>query len=282
MGKEARNHGPTWSAPDARFHERYRHLVSNPGNGWAPADLEAVYWGLNETGVIDELIKFAYAVARRRGVASLPLAEEAVEDKVAYAFRCIEKYDPTRYRGRKCPFLNWLYMMIARAASRRAKREARLESLLRAQQAPQGRWRGRPIARSEPVAGPDLDWEAMRPYLDRLRPLYKEALQLFYEQKMSCAEAARKSSVPCKPGAMKVRLCRARQEVRQMMAEAEDPDSAVRRVLSHAGQAVSPSEGRSSVASKAGQIVGSEEQLAWQPRPPCEPGQPVQEGGPLP
>ena len=142
------------------------------------------------------------------------LAEDIVMTKVAYALRRSDLYDPSRYHGRKDPFLNWLYMMIARAAVRKAKRQTRVQAAVAMAQANPAKWRGRPMAGPLPPPLPNFDLEGLRPFVDKLPPLYKEALVLHYEKGLSCAQAAQESQWPCTRNAMKVRLHRARHELR--------------------------------------------------------------------
>jgi RNA polymerase sigma factor (sigma-70 family) len=193
------------------------NILKKPGKEWSDEEIEAVFNWLDHSGKMDVFVKFAYGLMSAYGVKNFDLATEVVWDKLTYAFSRIHLYDPPRYRGRKCPFLNWLYYIIARAAVRRAKREARRQARLN-----QVRQRKQQVPPPPPQAEPEFVWEEMLPYVDKLPPKYKEAIELFYMQNMSCAKAAQNSRWPCSVGAMKVRLFRARQELRHLMKDWEE------------------------------------------------------------
>lgn len=186
---------------------------------WTEQEVEAVYCWLVESRKLDEFVKYAYGLMARRRAKDLVLAEDVVLTKVAYALRRTDLYDPSRYHGKKDPFLNWLYVLIARAAGRRANRQWRVQAAEDSFRPRPPKRHGRPMPAPTPLPRPDFDWDGLRPFVDKLRPRYQEAFVLFYEKGLSCAQAAQESQWHCKRGAMKVRLHRARHELIRLRQE---------------------------------------------------------------
>lgn len=189
-------------------------IARKPGKDWTDSEKEAIFNQLTHE-MLDGLVRFACGFTRRGlkdGERAFELARDVVAAKLRDAFRSLHTYDPTRYRRwrEKCPFRNWLFVMVARAASRKAQQEARHQA-----------WTQRiaAIQQLPPLPchhEPGIDWEEIEPLLDGLSPKYREALDLCDKQGMSRKEAARESCWPCSEGPMKVRLCRAHQEVRRL------------------------------------------------------------------
>ena len=195
-------------------------FVGKPGTEWSENDIEEAYREITretpDGARFDTFVQFAYGFTQNLG-----LAQEVVLKKLDDALRRhLHTYDPTRYRGKKCPFCNWLYFMIARAAIKAAQREARWRARLCAlrQQAQQQK----PPPRAQPPLDPGLArearealWQLVQPYLERFRPTSREAIVLWWKEGLTCAEAAQKAG--CSKGAMKVRRHRARHEVLAIM-----------------------------------------------------------------
>ncbi len=135
-----------------------------------------------------------------------------VADKLKDAHHSRHTYDPTHYRGTKCPFRNWIYCLVARAATRRADQETRRQA--RNRQA-QEKEREQQILSSPSQLKPNIDWKEGQPYVDQLPPKYKQAIELCDKQEMSRADAAHIAG--CSVGAMKVRLHRAHQELQRLI-----------------------------------------------------------------
>jgi RNA polymerase sigma factor (sigma-70 family) len=195
-------------------------FAGKPGKEWSESDIEEAFREImRETpdgARFDAFVQFAYGFTQ-----NLSLAQEVVLKKLEDALRRhLHTYDPTRYKGKKCPFCNWLYFMIARAAIKAAQREARWRARLLALQVQAQQQQPPRRAQPPPAPGPALEvrealWELAQPYLDRFRPSSREAIVLCWKEGLTCAQAAQK--VGCSKGAMKVRLHRARHELLAIM-----------------------------------------------------------------
>ena len=182
-------------------------IYGKAGSEWTPEETEAVLAWLTTPERVDGLIRFAYGFTD-----DLQLAQDVVAEKIDDALlKYLHTYDPARYRGRcRRPFQNWLYMIIARAAVRAAKREARHREIALVLARAQSQPLQNPPAQPEPK----IDWEELLPLVSQLRPKYHQAVQLCIIEEKSRAEAA--AIAGCSVGAMKVRLCRACQELRRL------------------------------------------------------------------
>jgi RNA polymerase sigma factor (sigma-70 family) len=181
------------------------------GGDWSEQEIIAVHEWI-EQQLLDDLVRFAYGFLRAEHD-GLERAKDVVMTKIADALlRHRHTYDSTRYHGRGNPFKNWLYMMVARATCRLAKRRRRQVDA-----------EHRRVQEERRLQTPshvlELDWgdlwDELQPYVARLRPIYHQALQLYYAEHLSVAEAAVRAG--CLPGTFKVRLCRARQELRRLL-----------------------------------------------------------------
>jgi DNA-directed RNA polymerase specialized sigma24 family protein len=191
----------------------YGSLFRKRGRCWTRQDIDDVFNWLDYEGGLNQFVRFTYGLIESRFVPPLgksqvlDIAEKAVDDGLTEAFRYIRYYDPTRYRGKKCPFLNWLYHIIARKAMKIARKII--------DKPPPGP--PEPDNSTEPDETSETDiWNEVEPYIDKLGrryPKYKEAIEL-RRQGMLHAEAAENSKWPCSEGAMKVRYHRACQELR--------------------------------------------------------------------
>src|SRR5712692_10368863 len=161
--------------------------------------------------MVDQLVRFAFKFTK-----DLALAQDVVADKIEDARLSINTYDPRCYRGKKCPFRNWIYFMLSRAANRKARQAAHRQiQILQAQAKAQQQQQQLLAACSQRAS--ELEWTDVQPHFDRLSPVYQQALLLCLRDGLSRAEAAYYAG--CSEGAMKVRLHRARQEVRRLMEE---------------------------------------------------------------
>ena len=193
-------------------------VFKKAGQDWTKAEIADAFSYFMEN-YLDHLIRFAYGFMKI-GVSSkdlaYKLANDIVDKKLEDAFHwSLHTYEPQKYRGTKCPFLNWVYYMVARAAVKKSKQERKAEMRRAEEHRRQKEEEKRTISNS---VFP-MTWEEIEPYLNKLSPKYQEALQLIQRQGLSHHEAARDSRWPCEDGAMKVRLHRARQELRQLMDE---------------------------------------------------------------
>lgn len=177
------------------------------GKDWTDADVEEAFLENTRTTRLDELIRFAYGFTQ-----NLDLAEQVVRRKLTEA--CVDyrhTYDPRRYRGNKCPFCNWLYHMIARAARRVADWTARRRAAERRREVEQPH----PPQRSQPPPDPGPTskqlWELAQPYLDRFSRRLQEVMDLCWNQGLTAAEAATQLGLSLET--IRVHLCRARHKL---------------------------------------------------------------------
>jgi RNA polymerase sigma factor (sigma-70 family) len=216
-------------------------ILQKPGREWSDAERDAVYRWLKESGEIDGFVRFVFG-----RIKNLDWAIEVVAKVLAYLFgeKKYQTYDPARYHGKKCPFRNWLFFILSRAAARKVRQEIRRRQ--REQQKEQQREEQNPQSSSEPFLNLDL-----KRLLAQLLPLvphvveslsqtYREALDLFYGKLLSIKEAAKR--LGCSIGAFKVRLCRARQELYKLLCVSLTPE-AVQELLRTLQEGTEPMEG---------------------------------------
>jgi DNA-directed RNA polymerase specialized sigma24 family protein len=176
------------------------------GQEWAEPEKQVVIDWLVHSGELDQLVRLVDAQFRcRRDTIDDPYlaAQKTVDSKIRDAFRY---YNPTRPRA--APFPGYLKSIVIREIARvigKAKKKPRPRPLEWDPEAP-------PVDEESP----EQDWCTIEPLLERLLPKYREALVLCKLQPMSCREAGQRSQWPCSEGAMKVRVFRAKQELRRL------------------------------------------------------------------
>lgn len=200
------------------YHFKWFYTVRKPGSKWTEKEIGDAYSYFTKE-YLDRCIKFAHGFIRRaklNGQTAYELAKDVVHDKAVDAFKHhLHTYDPERYTGRKCPFLNWFFTIVARKAVRASKREENRQKKI----LDKFRREREKLMEEISMPGSKNDWGEIEPYLDRVSPLYQEALEHCLKLEMPRAEAAEKSRWPCNVSAMKVRLHRARKEVSQVMEQ---------------------------------------------------------------
>ena len=136
-------------------------IFRKPGRDWTPEEIQAVFDWLQRE-MLDKLVRFAYGFTQRKldQERALELAKDMVADKLKDAHHSRHTYDPTHYRGTKCPFRNWIYCLVARAATRRADQETRRQA--RNRQA-QEKEREQQILSSPSQLKPNIDWKEVQP-----------------------------------------------------------------------------------------------------------------------
>lgn len=136
-------------------------------------------------------------------------AEEVAQETFLRAWRNLGKFDPAR-----AEFSTWLFA-IARnlALNERARSHGR--------ELPVGDGEAAEPACDQPAAGERLDasrrHEWLQAGLARLRPAERTLLALVYTRELSLDAIARIEG--CEPGAIRTRLHRARQQLRQLLME---------------------------------------------------------------
>ena len=194
-----------------------------PGKAW-PAGSDSALGEWLVRVMLDTHIRFAYGWTHiaytgcpQQNDLALALAQDVVQNKyIEIVRRSYRTYDPARYKGKQCPFRNWLKKIIARAAIKESKRKAAQLKREQKYAEEQARcMRERQI--NPPPLDPGLDWEQLwelgliQPFVAQLLPKYREAIELRYKEGLTCAGAAQRAS--CSKGAMKVRLHRAHHEL---------------------------------------------------------------------
>ncbi len=195
------------------------HPAGVPGECWSAEQKEAFVIFLSRDPVLGELVRFAYGFTEDLGLAGV-----VVQDKIGDAWLYLPSYNPERYKGRGCPLRNWVFMMVAREAVRRASELGKHPRLV-----------DEPPAEVDPAPVGDL-WSEDDPFIARLRPPYREALALRHRDGLTPEVAAERSAYrPRSRGkkklseeeqkvrlyqALKVRLCRAVQEYRRLIKAA--------------------------------------------------------------
>jgi DNA-directed RNA polymerase specialized sigma24 family protein len=177
------------------------------GKHWKIEDIEDAFEYLMHPQRLDHFIKFTYGLMARvlisHGVTReqvFELAREVVQQKMVDAFRYISTYDPSHYRGKKCPYMNWVYTMVARAAVRKARGAI-----------------PRQLPPPPPLPPPQvvkIECAEARRYISLLTGAYKQAVELCDLKGLTRKEAADEAG--CSVGAMKVRLHRAHQKLRAL------------------------------------------------------------------
>jgi RNA polymerase sigma factor (sigma-70 family) len=195
-------------------------LFGEPGAHWPEEIIPDVFQWIERT-MLTDLVQFAFGWTRiafnghpQQEALALALAKDVVATKLEdIMLRRLHTYDPTRYKGEKCPFRNWLMVIIAKAAIKVSRREQHRQARL--QRLQQQAQRQQPRRRSQPPLNTGLEWEQLwelaQPCLGRLLPKYQEALVLCCKEGLTRPEAAHRAG--CTTGAIKVRLHRARHEL---------------------------------------------------------------------
>ncbi len=185
-------------------------IFRRPGASWSDGDTEAAFeWVV--TCKLAGLVRFAYARYAHRTAD----AEDIVGGAILDAFRYRRSYDPAKHRqfsvddphaGERA-FVNWLYVIVRRRGLAWIRQPipdaaALLEFLELLPEAPPLQW---------------SDVVDLLPELGRLKPKYREAIELISRDGLSHAEAARASRWPCTEGAMKVRFWKAKQQLAKLV-----------------------------------------------------------------
>jgi RNA polymerase sigma factor (sigma-70 family) len=175
------------------------------GNEWSDDEITAALEGMYAR--VDAFVQFAYGFTR-----DLSLAQDVVQEKFIEAWHRRHTYDPTYYIGKKCPFCNWLYTMIARAANGLAQTAVRQRERLRHFREEAMRQQLPPRSQPPPAPGAAQDprarlWELAQPYRGRFGPETWKAIELCWGRGLTLGEAAQETGKP--KGTIKVACHRA-------------------------------------------------------------------------
>src|SRR3989442_2200598 len=94
-------------------------VLRKPGRDWTSSEMEKVAKWL-ETKKLKDLVRFAFGFTKDR-----TQAEDIVRDKIKDLLRFLPGYNPEKYRGKKCPFRNYLFTIVAMACARRMGQKER-------------------------------------------------------------------------------------------------------------------------------------------------------------
>jgi DNA-directed RNA polymerase specialized sigma24 family protein len=186
-------------------------IFSKPGEDWAGHEINFAAEWLFRSKDFDRLVRLAFVKLRDadvRDVDAYDLARDIVVDKFLDA---IKYYSPGRERSRPFPsYLAWLVLdsEVPRTIFRVRRRPPPAVPLP-------------PDVPAPDETQPDPDWCMAEPLLERLPPMYREALELCVLERLTCKEAGQRSRWPCSEGAMKVRVFRAKQELRRLLEDGE-------------------------------------------------------------
>ncbi len=194
-----------------------KSIFRKQGEEWTQEEIKAVFDLWLTDKMVDQLIRFAFRFTK-----DLALAKDVVQEKLKDAYDSIKTYDPTRYQGKKCPFRNWIYCMLARAANRKARQAAHRQiQILQAQAKAQQQQQQLLASRSQRAS--ELEWEEVQERLDellaQLQPDERQAIISCEQRGLSPAEAARK--VGCSEHEMEKRLFHARSLRDRLMTKGE-------------------------------------------------------------
>ena len=181
-----------------------RQILRKKGKDWSDDEIEAVFaWLIDEE--LSRLVRLAYGITR-----DLSLAEDAVQDGFFNAWRGLQNFDPARTSSSNCPFRTWIGVIVLNAARKIVK--GRIGYIDWNENLPIYE-----LIDWDKIFLLELVWDCV----ERLDPLYREALILVYKQGLSLNEAAQQSSPPCSYRAMKMRLFRARQKLVECLKRKE-------------------------------------------------------------
>jgi len=141
-------------------------------------------------------------------------AEEAVQDAFVRAFRALPRYDDRNRFGA------WLFrILVNRCRTVLARRKSRERLFVPLDVAAE---------LAGPASTPDVEWSVdVQRALMRLRPALREALLLWCVEDLTCEEIARATGVGT--SAVKMRVKRARDRMRELLKESHDAREALER-----------------------------------------------------
>jgi RNA polymerase sigma-70 factor (ECF subfamily) len=192
-------------------------IEGKPGKDWTREEVEYVFNWIDSNRKVDELIRFSYHY-----VQDYELARDIVQEKLLDIFRYIHTYDPKHYKGMESPFVNWITSIICKESCGQYK-------LKEKQRKKQQNYENEMLKSSSYKSlteqfftksdeNQEETIELIKDCMKKLSPKLEEVIRLRYIEDMTIDEMAKK--VGCNENTMKVRLFRARLELKRIVKRA--------------------------------------------------------------